>query len=98
MTPGSPNGRMLSWSEYAAADEAFFLWASFFDPHPKYLAPEPWDTMYDPAQVTVPRATPGEHDRNPPHFQRTQEPRPGLLGVAGARRQWYARLSFASAG
>ena len=51
----------------------FFLWASYFDPHPPYLVPEPWDRMYDPEQVTVPRVTPGEHDRNPPHFQKTQE-------------------------
>ena len=29
-------------SEYQAQDQPFFLWASFFDPHPKYLAPEPW--------------------------------------------------------
>lgn len=54
----------------------FFLWASFFDPHPPYLAPEPWDTMYDPDAVTVPEVTPGEHDRNPPHFGLTQEENP----------------------
>jgi arylsulfatase A-like enzyme len=62
--------------DYAAADEPFFLWASFFDPHPAYLVPEPWDTMYDPAQVTVPRMTPGEHDKNPPHFRLTQQANP----------------------
>jgi uncharacterized sulfatase len=54
----------------------FFLWASFFDPHPPYLVPEPWDKMYDPQKLTVPHATPGEHDRNPPHFQMTQEKDP----------------------
>ncbi|PZG13291.1 sulfatase family protein [Nonomuraea aridisoli] len=58
--------------EYAAAGEPFFLWASFFDPHPPYLAPEPWDTMYDPDRLTIPEAVPGEHDRNPPHFRMTQ--------------------------
>ena len=63
-------------SRYQEAGEPFFLWASFFDPHPKYLAPEPWDTMYDPAEVTVPEITPGEHDRNPPHLQLTQQPNP----------------------
>jgi uncharacterized sulfatase len=62
--------------QYADAGEPFFLWASFFDPHPGYLAPEPWDTMYDPATLTVPDATPGEHDRNPPHFQLTQTEKP----------------------
>ncbi len=61
---------------YKNKNESFFLWASFFDPHPPYLAPEPWDSMYDPEKLTVPRMTPGEHDRNPPHFRMTQESKP----------------------
>lgn len=60
----------------AASNEPFFLWASFFDPHPPYLVPEPYATMYDPALVTVPSVVPGEHDRNPPHFSATQLPDP----------------------
>ncbi len=62
--------------EYKENDEPFFLWSSFFDPHPSYLVPEPWDTMYDPAKVTVPQITPGEHDQNPIHFQMTQQENP----------------------
>lgn len=62
--------------EYAQNDDSFFLWASFFDPHPKYLVPEPWDTLYDPDTLTVPQVTPGEHANNPPHFQMTQTPQP----------------------
>lgn len=62
--------------QYKNADDSFFLWSSFFDPHPPYLVPEPWDMMYDPEQLTIPQATPGEHDRNPPHFQMTQLPNP----------------------
>ena len=62
--------------QYAQNGDSFFLWASFFDPHPKYLVPEPWDTMYDPAELTVPQITPGEHKNNPPHFQMTQERKP----------------------
>ncbi len=65
-------------SQYHDADEPFFLWASFFDPHPKYLAPEPWDTMYDPNDITVPAGSPGEHDANPPHLQLTQQPNPNF--------------------
>jgi uncharacterized sulfatase len=56
--------------------EPFFLWASFFDPHPKYLVPEPWDEMYDPASLTVPSVTEGEHAKNPPHHRLTQEAKP----------------------
>ncbi len=62
--------------QYQAEDENFFLWASFFDPHPAYLVPEPWDTMYDPADMTVPQVTPGEHDKNPIHMQMTQQENP----------------------
>ena len=61
---------------YAGADEPFFLWASFLDPHPAYLVPEPWDKMYDPKKLTVPSITEGEHANNPAHFQLTQQERP----------------------
>jgi len=60
-------------TEYQASGDSFFLWASFPDPHPPYLVPAPWDTMYDPDALTIPEAAPGEHDRNPPHFGLTQQ-------------------------
>lgn len=63
-------------ADSARRGQPFFCWASFFDPHPPYLVPEPWDTMYDPDALTVPEGTPGEHDRNPPHFGLTQQPDP----------------------
>lgn len=62
--------------QYAQEAKPFFLWSSFFDPHPPYLVPEPWDTLYDPASLTVPRVTPGEHENNPEHFRKTQQPHP----------------------
>lgn len=62
--------------EYVQEDENFFMWASFFDPHPPYLVPEPWDTMYDPEKLTIPKGVAGEHEKNPPHFQMTQEENP----------------------
>jgi uncharacterized sulfatase len=61
---------------HAESDEPFFTWASFFDPHPPYAVPEPWASMYDPEDVTVPSKVPGEHDANPPHFQETQQETP----------------------
>lgn len=57
-------------------DEPFFLWASFHDPHPPYLVPEPWASMYDPKNMEPGNLTPGEHDKNPPHFKKTQEENP----------------------
>lgn len=54
----------------------FFLWSSFFDPHPDYLVPEPWASMYDPELIEVPEMRVGEHAANPPHFKATQEEAP----------------------
>ena len=62
--------------EYANNDEPFFLWSSFFDPHPSYCVPEPFYSMYDPNSLTLPSMVPGEHDNNPPHHQMTQEEDP----------------------
>ena len=61
---------------YHDSGENFFLWASFFDPHPQYMVPEPYASMYDPASVTVPEHVPGEFDDKPPHFALTQEEKP----------------------
>lgn len=68
-------------SDYAGKGENFFLWASFFDPHPPYLVPEPWDQMYDPAKIAVPKISPGEHEANPPHFAMTQEASPDFSAL-----------------
>ncbi len=62
--------------EYTHNEENFFLWASFFDPHYPQIVPEPWDTMYDPDQITLPSIAEDEHKQNPPYFQMTQEENP----------------------
>lgn len=61
---------------YNENKEPFFLWSSFFDPHPPYLVPDPWDKMYDPEKLTIPKGKADEHEMNPPHFQLTQESNP----------------------
>ncbi len=63
-------------SKYCQTNKPFFLWASYFDPHPPYLVPEPWYSMYDAQEITVPELVEGEHDKNPPHFKMTQEETP----------------------
>ncbi len=60
----------------AEVGNSFFLWASFHDPHPSYLVPKPWDTMYDPADMEPGTLLPGELDRMPPQFALTQEKNP----------------------
>jgi arylsulfatase A-like enzyme len=63
--------------ENVAADKPFFLWASFHDPHPPYLVPEPWASLYNPDDMDLPVGpTPDELDRLPTHFARTQEAKP----------------------
>jgi len=63
-------------AEYKQRGENFFLWSSYFDPHPSYLVPEPWAGMYDPEKIEIPHVTEGEHEKNPPHFQMTQQEKP----------------------
>lgn len=70
---------------YRDAEQPFFLWASFFDPHPSYLVPEPWDRMYDPEKLTVPAGRPGEFVDGPPFLQLAVDPEgtPQKYGVQG---------------
>ncbi len=89
--------------QYHQDGENFFLWSSFFDPHPKYLVPEPWDTMYDPKELTVPSIVEGEHDNNPPHLQLTQQRKPDFSpwresgqGLHGFRSHLHDRDDLAS--
>ncbi|BDD12337.1 sulfatase (plasmid) [Fulvitalea axinellae] len=58
--------------EHQKKNEPFFMWASFFDPHPPYLVPEPWASMYDPDKLEPPMAVPGEHDDMPKQYGMTQ--------------------------
>ncbi len=57
-----------------AGERPFFTWASFHDPHPPYICPEPWATMYDAADMLPGALVPGEHDANPMPFRLTQQP------------------------
>ena len=66
--------RTLAQLDSAAEDgRPFFLWSSFHDPHPPYIVPEPWASMYDPKDMVPGELTPGEHDNNAIHFRKTQE-------------------------
>jgi uncharacterized sulfatase len=55
------------------SDTPFFLWASYFDPHPSYLVPEPWASMYDPAQIELPPQGLDAEDRWPELMRRTRQ-------------------------
>lgn len=62
--------------ECVARGQPFFLWSSFHDPHPPYLVPEPWASMYKPEDMVPGKLTPGETELLPPHFAKTQEAKP----------------------
>jgi len=70
--------------EYAATSQPFFLWHSFPDPHPPYTAPEPWGSMYDPADCPPPNRRDGELDDLAPHFRLQFEQRLLTSGCLGA--------------
>ncbi len=70
--------RSISRIEHAVAeDKPFFLWASFHDPHPPYIVPEPWASMYRPEDMIPGQFTPGEFEKMPPHFAMTRDPNAG---------------------
>lgn len=69
---------------YARKNEPFFLWASFLDPHPQYMVPEPYASMYSPDEVTVPEYRPGEFEDKPPYFKLSQESSPDFSYLSEA--------------
>lgn len=67
--------RTIAQIEQAAGEgKPFCCWSSFHDPHPPYIVPEPWASMYRPEDMPIGRLSPGEHDANPIHFGLTQDP------------------------
>jgi len=58
--------------EYYEEGKNFFVWASFFDPHPSYLVCDLWASMYKPEEMEVPKKAEGEHDDMPPQYKWTQ--------------------------
>jgi len=59
-----------------SGDKPFFIWSSFHDPHPPYLVPEPWASMYDPDDMEIGALQDDEFENMPPHFAMTQQEKP----------------------
>ncbi|MEX0777301.1 MAG: sulfatase-like hydrolase/transferase [Phycisphaeraceae bacterium] len=51
--------------------QPFFSWASFFDPHYPQVTPDPWYSMYDPADMEPGTLEEGEMERMPPAHRQT---------------------------
>lgn len=69
--------RAVQWLENRVADESdtqpFFLWVSFSNPHFPFDPPEPYDTLYDPAEVPLPVWRDGEMETKPTQRQLQKE-------------------------
>lgn len=84
--------------EYRRAQQPFFLWASFPDPHYPQLVPAPWDHMYRPRDMELQAFSFREHDRNPPYYREVFKRFPNFkpyhetgFGIHGLYRQPYHR-------
>lgn len=94
---------MALMDQYVGENRNFFLWASFFDPHPEYMVPEPYASMYDPDKVTVPEYRDGEFEDKPPYFKLSRQQSPdfsafkedGGHGIHGARSHLRPRQDMA---
>lgn len=63
--------RSIDWMQRLGAEENFFLWCSFPDPHHPFAATKPYSEMYDPADVSLP-------DNWREHVQRASGLMPGF--------------------
>lgn len=69
--------RTIAAIERDVADQKpFFIWSSFHDPHPPYLVPEPWASMYDPADMAPGTLQPEELGHMVSWTRMTQEANP----------------------
>ena len=76
-------------SEQQHTERPFFCWCSFPDPHHPYHAPEPYHSMYDPADMPGPVRREGEREDLPPFYRRIQDERLRVEGLQGPVRRFY---------
>lgn len=79
--------------EASTHDNPFLLWVSFCGPHDPYDPPAPYDTMYDPAAMPLPRRSADELDRLPPSIrQRVESFGVEKMSLCGISDQEHQRL------
>ena len=79
----------------AKADEPFFAFCSFVDPHHGYDPPAPYNTMYRAEDMPAPIEQEGEFDDKPPKLHAARKRREGVKGdVAHNRTQYYGEVTF----
>ncbi len=74
--------------QYAKKKEKFFLWASFFDPHPPYLVPEPWASMYKPEDMVLPDNVTQDLQDMPLQYRVTKQDKPDRSTWHSEQEPW----------
>jgi len=75
-------------------DDPFFAWCSFPDPHPGFHVPDPWDDMYDPAEMRDPVRREGELDDLPRHHRERANPNEDVDARKAGMATYYGMTSF----
>lgn len=75
-----------------AAGQPFFCWSSYHDPHPPYVVPEPWASMYDPADMPIGSFVEGEFDHMPPLHRMTREEHPDFTPLGRWLHGYHSHL------
>ena len=79
----------------AQANQPFFAFCSFVDPHHSYNPPAPYNKMYRPEDMPAPLREPGEFDDKPPKLHAARKRREGVKqDVAYNRTQYYGEVTF----
>jgi len=90
--------RAIEFLESHPQDEPFFLWASFVDPHHPFTPPAPYDRMYDPADMPLPRRSESEVANWPEAYRKKHFATEGsheAIGMDGiADAEWQRITAF----
>lgn len=87
--------RAISFLEGAKAEEPFFLFVSYPDPHHPFTPPRPYSRLVNPDKVPMPAVEEGELERLPPYIRDLGDESADesylslVLGHGGPREQGY---------
>ena len=71
----------IDFLEHSGADDPFFLWCSFPDPHHPFTPPGHYFDLYDPAAIPLPETFGDSHRDSMPHYRRLLENRGRQQGM-----------------
>jgi arylsulfatase A-like enzyme len=70
--------RAIDWLAARNKDKPFCAWVSFPDPHHPFDCPSPWNLMYDPRDVPLPKHRVWDHEHRPWWHKASLESTPQL--------------------